>query len=86
MAAGAPGDGWTLKLRPLGGCFSTTHLLRGEEVRAWLTRELEQIQRRLGNSALGEALADGGELIQDLPAEYRSGDWDALWGEVFLEP
>jgi hypothetical protein len=41
---------------------------------------------RLGESRLGASLADGGELVNDIPAHYPAANWDAVWGEVFLEP
>ncbi len=79
----AEGD-WILKIGVEEGSPVTTHLLTGREEEAWRTRELERLQFLLGGSA-GPALADGGELMDDLPKRYPSADWDSVWGEMFLE-
>lgn len=83
---GSREKGWMLRVRPLGEELVTTHLLQGEEVVGWLLRELERLQMRLGYSGVGPALADGGELVKDLPSQYPAMEWDTLWGESFLEP
>ncbi len=86
VETGGADKGWFLRLRPLGDASSTAHLLRGAEVGAWFMRELERLQMRLGPREVGASLADGGELLEDLPDHYPAADWDSLWGEVFLEP
>ena len=86
LETGGAGEGWFLRLRPLGDRPSVAHLLRGAEVEAWFMRELERLQVRLGTKELGASLADGGELLEDLPGQYPAADWDSVWGEVFLEP
>ena len=75
-AAGRPG-------RPLA---ELRHLLSGVEVRVWGLRELERLQRALGPSELGAALADGGELVQDVGEALPRDRYDALLGEMLLEP
>jgi len=79
------GNGFTLHLDP-GGPPDLRHLLSGTEVRAWALRELERLQRALGTSELGAALADGGELVEDVGAALPRDRYDALLGEMLLEP
>ena len=75
----------TLRVEP-GGSPDLRHLLSGAEVRAWALRELERLQRALGTSELGAALADGGELVEDVGAALPRDRYDALLGEMLLEP
>ena len=77
-------DDWVLKVKVEEGKDTTTQLLNGREEEAWRMRELERLQLLLGGQA-GPALADGGELMDDLPKRYPAADWDSVWGEVFLE-
>ena len=86
IGIGSPDDAWTLKVRPAEGKNATTHLLSGSEARTWIVRELENLQIKLGAGSVGPSLADGGELVNDLPAQSPGADWDAVWGEVFMEP
>lgn len=86
VETGSAEKGWFLRLRPGAEGLVTTHLLSADEARGWLTRELESMEVRLGESRLGASLADGGELVNDIPAHYPAANWDAVWGEVFLEP
>jgi hypothetical protein len=82
---GEAGDDWILRLAPPEGGFETRHLLGGREAAAWSLRELDRLQLAL--SAPGApSLADGGTLVEDLPAAIPAADWDAIWGEMFLEP
>jgi hypothetical protein len=55
-------------------------------VQAWALRELERLQRALGSTALGAALADGGELVEDVGAALPGDRYDALLGDMLLEP
>jgi len=79
------GAGVTLRVDP-GGPPDLRHLLSGAEVRAWALRELERLQRALGSSELGAALADGGELVADVGAALPGDRYDALLGDMLLEP
>jgi glycine cleavage system H protein len=79
------GNGFTLSVDP-GGLPDLRHLLSGAEVRAWALRELERLQRALGSSELGAALADGGELVADVGAALPRDRYDALLGDMLLEP
>lgn len=73
-----------VRVRPSDRNFG--HLLRGAEVQPWVSRELERLQLALRLPATGPSLADGGVLVEDLPNNYPAADWDAVWGDVFLEP
>ena len=85
VEASGEGPGFTLRVDP-GGTPDLRHLLSGAEVRAWALRELERLQRALGSSALGAALADGGELVADVGEALPGDRYDALLGEMLLEP
>jgi hypothetical protein len=84
---GVSGEGpaFTLRVDP-GSTPDLRHLLSGPEVRAWALRELERLQRSMGSKALGAALADGGELVADLGEALPGDRYDALLGEMLLEP
>jgi glycine cleavage system H protein len=84
---GACGEGAAVTLRvDPGGPPDLRHLLSGAEVRVWGLRELERLQRALGPSQLGAALADGGELVADVGAALPRDRYDALLGDMLLEP
>jgi glycine cleavage system H lipoate-binding protein len=78
-------DGWFLRVKPDGGKLDATPLLRGAEVKAWITRELERLQIAMAPEQTGAALADGGVLMEDLPKANPEADWAAVYGEMFLE-
>jgi glycine cleavage system H protein len=75
----------TLRVDP-GGTADLRHLLSGREARAWALRELERLQRAAGPGSIGAALADGGELVADVGAALPPDRYDALLGEMLLEP
>jgi glycine cleavage system H protein len=79
------GAGFTMRVDP-GGIADLRHLLSGDEARAWALRELERLQRALGPGELGTALADGGELVDDVGAALPRDRYDALLGDMLLEP
>jgi glycine cleavage system H protein len=79
------GADFTLRVDPRGAS-DLRHLLSGDEARAWALRELERLQRALGPGELGAALADGGELVADVGAALPRDRFDALLGEMLLEP
>jgi glycine cleavage system H protein len=85
VAAESDGAGFTLRVDP-GGPADVRHLLAGNEVAAWALRELERVQQALGPRTLGPALADGGELVRDLGAALPAADYEALLGQMLLEP
>ncbi len=75
--------GWYLRVRPDN--LDLTHLLRGAEVKPWVMRELERLQLALSLEG-APSLADGGVPVEDIAAGYPEADWDAVCGEIFLEP
>jgi glycine cleavage system H protein len=84
---GVSGEGaaFTLRVDP-GPTADLRHLLSGGEARAWALRELERLQRAMGSTALGAALADGGELVDDVGAALPGDRYDAVLGDMLLEP
>ena len=83
VLASARGEhGWFLKVRPEKG-FRTDHLLKGTEVSAWMTKEIERLQIALGVGPQ-PALADGGTLVKDLTGEYPDFDWSNARARMFL--
>jgi hypothetical protein len=86
LYAGQPSDRFVLLVRPPEGGADLRHLLFGAEVKPWLSRELERLQVAISGPLAGPSLADGGVLVDDLPAGYPQADWDAAWGQAFLEP
>ena len=77
--------GWYLRVRPEIPDAPLDHLLRGAEVRPWTMKELERIQVAMGSGGAVGSLADGGELVKDVVQQAPGMDWDAVWGETFLE-
>jgi len=86
VATGAAGDGFVLRMNPLGAHFELRHLLAPTEVKPWLRHELERLQLMLAPDGVAPSLADGGVPVSDLPAACPTADWDAVWGALFLEP
>jgi hypothetical protein len=83
-----PGSDWYLRVKTPGhGEMDFRHLLRGAEVWPWLMREMERLQITL-SAEVGAAatLADGGVPVKDIAAAYPEANWDAVCGEMFLEP
>lgn len=85
VESGSAGGDWTLRVRPRQPIESQVHLLRGEEARAWLQSEVEALQQRLAGAAARTAMADGGELVQDVPAAHAAAEWDSIWGDFLLD-
>jgi hypothetical protein len=84
VETGGRQGGWYLRVRPASLNF--VHLLRGAEVRPWLMREVERLQLALTAEGAAPALADGGVPVADVAEAYPKADWDAVCGEMFLEP
>jgi hypothetical protein len=77
---------YLLRVKPIGGCCDMRHLLSGWEVRPWMMREMERLQLALSTDDTRATLADGGVPVADLAASSPQADWDAVCGEMFLEP
>jgi glycine cleavage system H lipoate-binding protein len=87
VETGGADRGWYLKIRPTAtGEMAFRHLLRGAEIKPWLMREMERLQLALSASEGAATLADGGVPVADIAASYPKADWDAVCGELFLEP
>jgi Glycine cleavage H-protein len=84
VETGGPDEGWYLRLRP-EGVPNLRHLLRGPEVSAWLSRELERLQIQLGTPGASPSLADGGILMSGLMDAMPEADWDDALAATFLE-
>jgi hypothetical protein len=78
--------GRLFRVQPLEQRPRLEQLLRAGEARIWRLRELELLQTRLGAAGLAPALADGGELVDDLMAACPDADWDAIIGDLCLQP
>jgi glycine cleavage system H protein len=86
VATGGPSRDWYLKVKPVDGTLDMRHLLAAHEVKPWVMRELERMQIALGGGAVGASLADGGVPVADIGDAYPAADWDAVCGEMFLQP
>ncbi|HMC58523.1 MAG TPA: hypothetical protein VKJ01_04970, partial [Candidatus Solibacter sp.] len=87
VETGCAERGYFLRVKPPAGGMDMCHLLSGAEVKPWLMREMERLQMTLtmeGGSV--PSLADGGVPVRDIAAAYPRADWDAVCGEMFLEP
>jgi len=49
-------------------------------------REMERLQLALSAEGAAPTLADGGVPVADIAQSYPETDWDAVCGELFLEP
>jgi hypothetical protein len=85
IATSGEGAGFTLRVDP-GGPVDVRHLLYGREAQVWALRELERLQGAFGEAGAGMALADGGELVADVGAVLPRERYDALLGDMLLEP
>lgn len=85
IAVGGRDSGFYLKVKPGNDC-DLRHLLKGSEISPWIMKELERLEMALSSREAGISLADGGELVEDLPANYPGVKWDGILGEIFLEP
>lgn len=85
LATGTVQGDWLLRVKP-DPSSGWAHLLRGGELRPWLAAELERLQSLLAEPELGASLADGGTPVEDFAAGYPEADWNAIRGELFLQP
>jgi len=87
IETGSEDRGWYLKVKPTANDeLEFRHLLRGAEVKPWLMREMERLQLALSAEGAAPTLADGGVPVADIAACYPKTDWDAVCGDMFLEP
>jgi len=85
VETGGKEKGWLLRIRPRRGERSFAHLLRGEEIRPWVMREVERLQSAIAPQGAAPSLADGGDLSNDLRSQTPGANWDAVLGEMFLD-
>ena len=87
VETGGVHSGFFLRVKPVDGRMDMRHLLHDAEIKPWLMRELERLQLALTmEGASVPSLADGGVPVADIAAAYPRTDWDAVCGEMFLEP
>jgi hypothetical protein len=84
LEIGGPDGGWYLKVKPESS--DLRHLLCGGEIHPWLMREMERLQLALSAEGAAPTLADGGIPVADISAICPESDWDAVCGEMFLNP
>ena len=85
LQTGGPDDSWYLRVLPASKPADLRHLLCGEEVQAWVGREIERLQLAVSPGSV-PTLADGGVLVDDFLRELPEGTRDAVLGGVSLEP
>jgi glycine cleavage system H lipoate-binding protein len=85
VATGGPEERWFLKVKPDGGKLDARHLLRGAEIRPWMTREMERLHSALAPAGQAPTMADGGVMVDDIAAGYPEADWESICGEIFLQ-
>lgn len=83
IEAGSPATDWYLKIRVKENGSATKHLLKGSEIRPWILKEIERLQGALSNEGLGVVIADGGVLVEDLPASYPDANWANVFRKIF---
>lgn len=78
--------GWYLRVRSTGASFDSGHLLEKTEIRPWIRREFERLQRVLSCGLSGSSMADGGMPVEDLASVIPEGIRDQVLGEMLLDP
>ena len=86
LQTGGPEDDWYLRVQPASKPADLRHLLCGDEVHAWVGREVERLQLAVTRHGQGDALADGGVLVNEFIRELPEDRRDEVLGGVFLEP
>jgi hypothetical protein len=84
-AVGGSETDWFLKVKLSEAGKDLRHLLTPQEARFWLFKELERMQMCFSGSPAGVTLADGGNLVQDVPSAMKE-DCAMIWEEMFLQP
>ena len=87
VETGGAGRGFYLRVKPLAGPIDMRHLLRGAEVKPWLMREMERLQLALAWKARPPPASPmAASPWPTSPPPIPEADWDAVCGEMFLEP
>jgi hypothetical protein len=79
-------DNACLRVKPASNPADLGHLLRGQEIQAWVCKELERLQLAATPDSETPVLADGGMLMDEFLRELPAARRDAVLGEMFLEP
>lgn len=85
VAAGGSESDWFLRVKLSEAGKDLRHLLTPREARFWLLKELERLQMCFSGSLAGITLADGGNLVPDVPSAMKE-DCAMVWEEMFLQP
>ena len=75
-----------MHVRPHAGPPDLGHLLRGHEVRCWVTRELERLQVMCAPAGARPSLADGGVLVAGAISQLSGSQRERVAGAIFLDP
>ena len=70
----------------MDGELDARHLLRGSEIRPWISREVERLYSALAPANQAPTMADGGVPMDDIAAGYPDANWDSICSEIFLQP
>jgi len=84
VETGGPDQPWYLKVRPEQA--DLRHLLEGIEVRPWLAREMERLQRALMAAGAAPQPVDGQATLASLAASCPEECREAVCGAMFLRP
>ena len=84
LATGSDQEGWYLKLQPHNPA-DIRHLLRGAEVSAWLSEEIDRLQMELSATEAAPCMADGGALMPELMDSLPEANWDSVLAATFLD-
>ncbi|MBI4953338.1 MAG: hypothetical protein HY908_15010 [Myxococcales bacterium] len=78
------GHGWLVELHPSAPTLAVAFqdLMRGEQARAWLSREIDRLVAAASPRTLPLTMADGGELVGDL-SDLDDATWNAVRDELF---
>ncbi len=80
VAHGGPADNWRLRIRPTDADMS--HLLTANEIRPWVTREIQRLHVAL--AAVGVQTEPGQQHRPDIAANHPDADLDAVCAHMFL--
>jgi hypothetical protein len=77
--------GVTLRIRLQGDDNQLAGLLRGAEAEGWMMRERERLELSLSQETGIAALADGGEIVENLGEHLSAKERSRVLGEFFLD-
>ncbi len=80
------GRGWLYEITATGLAPALRGMSVGEEVSAWVHKELERLKGLLQTNAapeLGQTLADGGAPVEGVASQLPAESWKEVAGELF---